>query len=108
MDKKMGFLRNLLDSHGTISASRFMMFLTIILGFILNLIMVYELGSNIINIGMWGVLFGSILPIAGILGYVLAKGFETKLELKFGDKEINLGSNGVKAKETQTNAETKE
>ena len=94
--KKMSFIRNLFDSHGTVSASRFMMFFTIVLGFILNLIMVYELGASIIDIGMWGVLFGSLLPITGIAGYILAKGFETKLELNIGDKKIKIGQDGAR------------
>lgn len=96
---KVPFLKELFNSHGTISASRFMMFFTIILGFILNLFMIIELGENIINIGMWGVLFGSLLPITGIAGYILAKGFETKIELNIGDNSIKLGKDGIKVKE---------
>ena len=96
---KVPFLKELFNSHGTISASRFMMFFTIILGFILNLFMIIELEENIINIGMWGVLFGSLLPITGIAGYILAKGFETKIELNIGDKSLKLGKDGIKVKE---------
>lgn len=96
---KVSFFKELFNSHGTISASRFMMFFTIILGFILNLIMIFELGDNIINIGMWGVLFGSLLPIVGIIGFVLAKGFETKLELNIGENSLKLGNDGMKVKE---------
>lgn len=110
--KKMSFIRNLFDSHGTVSASRFMMFFTIVLGFILNLIMVYELGASIIDIGMWGVLFGSLLPITGIAGYILAKGFETKLELNIGDKKIKIGQDGAqvsdKAEEVVESVENSE
>lgn len=92
---KVPFLKELFSSHGEVSASRFMMFFTIILGFILNIIMIIILKENLINITMWGVLFGSLLPIVGIVGYVLAKGFETKLELNIGDKSIKLGNDGV-------------
>ncbi len=85
------FFRELVKKGGEVSSSRIQMFFCIILGFVLNLIMVYELKSEILHISMWGVLFGSLIPIVGVIGFVASKGFETQLSLKLGDKEINLG-----------------
>ncbi|MDR2933891.1 MAG: hypothetical protein LBU68_01240 [Rickettsiales bacterium] len=85
------WVKELLSTKSGISTGRCGFFIAMFMGFILMLTFILDDAMLCTKISIYHFAILGIFPLCGVLSYFLAKFYESKMILKFGDSEVQIG-----------------